>query len=199
MKTKKRKGFLKEKYSESFEFIKESRLFIYNIIAIFFIFSLVGFFIPVPDELAEQIMEFIEELLKETENLSQFELIKFIFFNNTMSSFFAMFLGVFLGIFSIMTIVLNGYILGFVAYLVVGTEGPLTLLRLLPHGIFELPAIFISAGLGLKIGSFVLEKKKLDSLKKYLKKSFITFVFVIIPLLIIAAIIEGSLIIYTGD
>lgn len=196
---KKRKNFLARKYTESFEFIKESRMLIYNIIFLFVVFSLIGFFVPAPEPISSQIMKFIEELLKKTENLSNFELIRFIFLNNLQSSFFALFLGIFLGVFSIVTIVLNGYILGFVANFVVGSEGVQTLLRLFPHGIFELPAIFISAGLGLKLGSFVLEKKKIKSLKEYARKSLITFIFIVIPLLVIAAVIEGSLISLTGN
>ena len=34
------------------------------------------------------------------------------------------------------------------------------LFRLLPHGIFELPAIFISLGLGLRFGMFIFQKEK---------------------------------------
>jgi stage II sporulation protein M len=185
---------IRENFFSSLKFLKECKNFIYLIIGIFLFFSLVGFFIPIPKEISSQLLEIIKELLNQTENLSSLGLTSFIFFNNLQASFFGMVLGTFLGIFPILGSVFNGYLLGFVASISVREEGVLILWRLLPHGIFELPAIFISLGLGLKISTFVLEKNKLKSLKFYLKKSLMVFLFIVIPLLIIAAIIEGSLI-----
>ena len=101
------------------------------------------------------------------------------------------FLGLFIGIFPLMATIQNGYILGFVGKAVVRAEGVLTLWRILPHGIFELPAIFIALGLGLKLGEKVLTRKKP---LKFLVSALKVFLLVIIPLLLIAAIIEGLLI-----
>ncbi len=191
----KRKKFpIKEHYEKSWSFIKESKNFIYSVIGIFFIFSIFSFLVPPPDYISNQIIEFIKQLLEKTKDMGQFELINFIFFNNLQSSFFGMLFGIFLGIPSIIVTVVNGYLLGFVANIAVGAEGFSSLFRLFPHGIFELPAVFISLGLGLRIGSFVFREKKLNALKNYLKNSFRVFVLVVIPLLLIAAIIEGSFI-----
>ena len=123
-------------------------------------------------------------------------MIRFIFFNNVQSAFFGMIFGVLLGLFPVIFAITNGYVLGFVASVSVNAEGILILLRLFPHGIFELPAIFISLGLGLKIMTFIFEKNKLKTLKIYTKNSLRTFLFIIIPLLIIAAVIEGTLIFF---
>ena len=193
MKNKKNFNFIEE-YKKSWNFIRESKNFIYSVIGIFFIFSLIGFFITTPTIIAEQILKFIEELLLKTKDMSQFELTKFIFFNNVQSSFFGIVFGIFLGIFPLIAVVTNGYVLGFVASLVVDSEGILALWRLFPHGIFELPAIFISLGLGLKIGTFIFQREKFESLKKYYLNSLRVFLFIVLPLLIIAAIIEGGLI-----
>lgn len=195
---KNKKFNLKKEYGKSWNFVKESRNFIYSVISVFFIFSLIGFFIPAPAMISGQILKFIEELLLKTQNMGNFELIKFIFFNNIQSSFFGMIFGAFLGIFPFMAIVANGYVLGFVASLAVNSEGVFVLWRLFPHGIFELPAIFISLGLGLKIGTFIFKKKKFESLKEYSLNSLRVFLFIVLPLLIIAAIIEGSLIYFVG-
>jgi len=59
-----------------------------------------------------------------------------------------------------------------------------------------LPAIFLSFGLGIKLGTFILQKKKIESFKDYFLNSLRVFFFVILPLLIVAAIIEGVLIHY---
>ena len=197
MKNKKNPGFIKENYLLSVNFIKESKIFIYFITGIFFLFTLIGFFVPPPEVISDQILKFIEELLRKTQDLSQFELIRFIFFNNIQSSFFGIILGVFLGLFPVIFAIANGYVLGFVASLSVNVGGISILWRLFPHGIFELPAIFISLGLGLKIMTFIFEKNRLETLKIYIKNSLRTFLFIVIPLLIIAAVIEGSLIFFT--
>lgn len=191
---KKNKNKLKENYVQSLGFLKESKNFIYSIIGIFVLFALIGFFIPAPESVTSQILKFIEELISKTQNMSAFELTSFIFLNNLQSAFLGMILGVFLGIFPVINSISNGYLLGFVASLSVKSEGILILWRLFPHGIFELPAIFISLGFGLKIGAFMFQKKKLKYLKENLKKSLIAFFLIIVPLLITAAIIEGTLI-----
>jgi len=236
-KGKKRDFNLREEYKENWDYIKESKNFIYLIIAVFFVFAFVGFFIPVPDAVAEQILHFIQELLEKIQGMNQNELISFIFFNNLQSSFFVMVFGVFLGIFPVVGAILNGYLLGFVASMGVGEGGVSVLLRLLPHGIFELPAVFISLGMGLRLGSWLIiepikfywKKNKWivivfvlfylptllitliydNKFKIKMKKSFHefresfpislkTFVLIVIPLLILAAIIEGSFMFFSG-
>ena len=66
--------------------------------------------------------------------------------------------------------------------------------RLLPHGIFELPAIILSIGIGLKLGVEIWKKDSWNVLKRNIIESLRFFIFIIMPLLVIAAIIEGLLI-----
>lgn len=193
---KKRKGFFGKYYGDSWSFIKDSRNFIYAAIILFVVSTLIGFIFPVLFE--EQILGFLEDLILETEGKGVLEMIIFLFLNNIQSAFFGMIFGVFIGIFSIFNAIVNGYVLGFVANKVVAVEGIFVLWRILPHGIFELPALFLSLGLGLKMGSFVFQKRAWRSLKEYFIKSLLTFLLVIVPLLIIAAIIEGILIVGIG-
>ena len=191
----KKRGFnLKREYQKSWDYLQDSKKFIYLVVAIFFAFALVGFFVPAPSYLNEQIMKFIKELLERTRGLSGFQLTGFIFLNNLQSSFSGMIFGVLLGIFPILSTIVNGYLLGFVSALSVSDGGILSLWRIFPHGIFELPAVFISLGLGLKFGTFIFQKKKFESFKKYLRNSLRVFLFIVIPLLMIAGIIEGLLI-----
>ncbi len=189
---------LKEEYKKSLNYIRESKKFIYLIIIIFFGFILIGFFVPVPGSLKNQILEFIKELLEKTQNMSQVGLIKFLFFNNLQSSFYGLVFGVLIGIFPIIATIANGYLLGFVASMSVENGGIITLWKLFPHGIFELPAVFISLGLGLKLGTFIIQKRKLKSFKEYFINSLRVFLFIVVPLLVIAAVIEGSFIFWIG-
>jgi len=196
-KQKNKKGkFFRRNYGESWKYIKDSRNFIYSVIIVFLFFFFIGFFIQAPAILDEKILEFIKELLIKTEGMSMSELISFIFFNNLQNSFMGMLFGIIFGVFPILTSLANGYLLGFVAEKTVEEEGIFTLWRIFPHGIFELPALFISLGLGLKLGTFIFKKNKFKTLSIYLLKSIKVFFFIVIPLLIIAAIIEGSLIFF---
>ena len=233
MKKKKEKNFFVRNYSQSWDFIKESKNFIYVTILVFFITFLFGFFFSLPELITNQILEFIQELLEKTKGMSQFELTRLVFLNNIKSSFVVLVFGMVLGIYPVMATIANGFILGFVASIAVGSEGFFVLWRIFPHGIFELPAIFISFGLGLKLGlwlimgpiKFYWKENKLvlilfilfylptfiltliynHRFRSKMKKSFLefklnfmnslkVFLFIILPLLIIAAIIEGGLI-----
>ncbi len=197
-KSTKSNNIVLEKYKSGFNFLRDSRKFVYYAIGIFLFFSFVGYFIPPPEAIAEKIFEIIEQILKETEGLNQWELTSYIFFNNLQSSFFGMVLGIFIGIFPIFSLMINGYLVGFVSSLSVSEAGFFSLWKLLPHGIFELPALFISLGLGMKIATFVFQKRKLESLRVYFKNSLTVFFLIVIPLLAIAAIIEGTLIYFLG-
>jgi len=178
-------------------YLKESKNYVWISVLLFFIIALIGFILPVFFQ--EQITKIIQDIIKQTEGLDTFNLIRFIFINNLKSSGYAMFFGILFGIIPLGVVIVNGYILGFIANKAIAAGGILVLWRLLPHGIFELPAVFISIGLGLKLGSFLFSYKKKDKFRefgKWLLNSLRVFVFIVIPLLILAAIIEGSLIIF---
>jgi len=191
---KKKKFSLKKEYIKSWNYLKESKKFIWIVIGLFLTFALIGFFIPVPEILSKQIFEFIKEILGKTESMSQGQLIKFILLNNIQSSFLGMVFGVFLGIFPVISAIANGYLLGFVANFVIQENGIFSLWRIFPHGIFELPAVFISFALGLRIGASLLNRKKFRKFNENFISCLKVFILIVIPLLIIAAIIEGTLI-----
>lgn len=193
MKNKSNKNFFNY-YKESFDYIRDIKKFIFSVIFVFLLFVLMGFFVPATPEIQQAINEFIQKLMELTKDMSQSELISFIFVNNLQSSFFGMLFGIVFGIYPIVAAIVNGYLLGYVAAAAVNAESFLSLWRIFPHGIFELPAVFISLGMGLKLGTFIFQKQKWNSLKSFLFDSVKVFFFVVLPLLIVAAIIEGTLI-----
>ncbi len=174
-----------------FNFIIESRFYIFISILIFFIFSVLGFIYPLFEE---QLILMIEQMTLLFKGLNLWQTMGLIFFNNARASLIAIITGVFFGIFPIVTVLTNGYLLGFVARIVYAESSLFELWKILPHGIFELPAVLISIGLGLKVGLEVLIKPTKKNLWANLDNALRTFVLIIIPLLIIAAIIEGFLI-----
>ena len=197
-KVRRKENFCVRNYRESWNYIKESKNFIWAVVGVFLLFALIGFFVPASPELEEAIMNFLKQLLEKTKDFDQWKMTQFLFLNNLQSSFFGLLLGVVLGIFPVLSSIVNGYVLGFVAAKTVEAKGIFVLWRLLPHGIFELPAVFISLGLGLKFGTFIFRKKKGKSFKDYLWNGLRVLIFIVIPLLVFAAIIEGALIFLFG-
>ena len=185
-------GFFVRNYSACWDFLKESRWYVVFALAVFMLTFLVGFVFPV--FFREEIFAFIAELIGMLEGKGVIGMIWFIFFNNLKASFVAIVFGVILGIFPLFMVVVNGYLLGFVGREAVGVEGIWVLWRLLPHGIFELPAVILSIGIGLKIGVSVFGVWGCGKLKYNLREGLRFFVFVVLPLLVVAGIIEGVLI-----
>ncbi len=194
----KEKGLsLRKQWNEAWNYIGKSKNQIYFIILLFFVSSWVGYVIS---SYLGFLDEFLRELVLQVENLNVFELIFFIMQNNAKTAFFGVLFGVFLGIVPIVTAVGNGIVLGYVASKVVAEVGVLGLWRILPHGIFELAGVFISLGLGMKLAGFLFAKpgKRLKVLKERFYQSMNAFLLVVLPLLILAAIIEGVLIAFFG-
>ena len=187
------KNFFRKNYSKSWEYIKESKHFIWAAVIIFFVAAIIGFLYQ-PTTIVNVIQDYIKQILNKTEGMSSFNLISFIFLNNLQIGFMGLIYGFALGIFPILSIFVNGYVVGYVSSSAVSSSGVGTLLNLLPHGLFELPAIFISFGMGIKFGSFLFYKQKMKHFGEFFIKSLRVFIFVVIPLLIVAAIIEGTLI-----
>lgn len=188
----KNQGPLTRNYKACWQFLKQTKNYIWFSLGIFLLFAIIGFIFPIFFQ--EEIFQFIQELLSKLEGLNVYELIIYIFFNNLKASFFAILFGIAFGIFPLFTAVVNGYLLGFIARHIVAQEGAFILWRIFPHGIFELPAIIISIGIGLKIGVEVLKRN--GKLKENFREAARFFVFVILPLLIIAGVIEGFLVFF---
>ncbi len=119
-----------------------------------------------------------------------------LFGNNLVASVQVMILGIALGVPSLLGLLANGALLGFIMKSL-SLEGipllPFIFLGILPHGIFELPAFLLSAALGLKMGFhlvFPLPHKKRGESLKYILKEYWTLLPLVFYLLALAAIIE---------
>ena len=76
--------FVERGYKISFRYIKESRKFIYYAIGIFLFFAFVGFFFPLPENFRGQILNYLIDLVKETEGYGVVEMIFFLLGNNSL-------------------------------------------------------------------------------------------------------------------
>jgi uncharacterized membrane protein SpoIIM required for sporulation len=132
-KVRRKENFCVRNYRESWNYIKESKNFIWAVVGVFLLFALIGFFVPASPELEEAIMNFLKQLLEKTKDFDQWKMTQFLFLNNLQSSFFGLLLGVVLGIFPVLSSIVNGYVLGFVAAKTVEAKGIFVLWRLLPN------------------------------------------------------------------
>ncbi|MBS3080767.1 stage II sporulation protein M [Candidatus Pacearchaeota archaeon] len=183
MKYKKKKDIVYDNFLKSLSDVRKLKPYILVSSLLFLSITVLGFLFPIFFE--DNIIKIIEELMKKTESLNTIELMSFIIYNNISNSFIGMLLGIFLTLPTLFVLVLNGYVLGFVASKSVETEGFLILGRLLPHGIFEIPAIFISTAIGIKLGFLLI----FNCIKKYTKNP-IKNSYVLVPLSIITVIIS---------
>lgn len=175
----------------SLEYLKESRNYVYAIALLFLVCAIAGFFLA---DYLHALEEQLKGIVDKTQDLSTPGLIAFIFFNNIQSAAIGLIGGLLLGIIPVINAATNGVVLGYVFARVYKITGFADFWRILPHGIFELPAVFIALGLGLKLGLSFFQPQPFELVKDRFKKSIITFVEIVVPLLIVAAIIEGILI-----
>ena len=123
--------------------------------------------------------------------------IAVLFLNNFISIMNMLIFGVILGIAPLIGLLANGSLLGVVSTIIMQEQtNPLAFLVLgiLPHGIFELPAVFISAALALKLGFHIVfplpQKKRGESFKYIWRNEIFTILPLIFLLLLVGAFIE---------
>lgn len=192
---------MKEIIKESFKFFKENILKIAIILGIIFIVVTMGSFTFYGENkvIATKILESFVEATKDMMELQNGDLSIAIMFNNIRACLITIVLGIVPFLFlTIFVMLLNAGVIG--AVLSVNTSlasipvWKVILFGLLPHGIFELPALFISMAISVFICIF-LTKKLLGKEKRKFGKTFLNLllnvVLIVIPLLIVAGIVEG--------
>jgi stage II sporulation protein M len=118
-------------------------------------------------------------------------IIAAIFLRNSVSAAISVITGPLLGIVPILGAVTNGLLLGAVLSHLSGAERANVMLLLVPHGVFELPAISIAWGLGIWQGTWYLDRGRRQMFRERRRKALRCFFIIILPLLLTAAIIEG--------
>lgn len=150
---------------------------------------MIGFFRPA---LFPGSFQYLTEIVAFLQDSSIPAIVIFLFIKNALACLLILWTGTLLGIVPLYAAVQNGYLLGAVLSL---QEYPfLSFLNILPHGIFELPAFFLACGIGLWRGFWIFRKNKEEPYKERAGKGYFIFFRLVLPLLVIAAIIEGVLI-----
>lgn len=175
-------------------YVYNLRWYILAIILLFTIFAGLGYMVTVlsPSFTDQTISGFKEEVgpLKEASALG---LMLGIFENNAIKCFIVVILGLAFGLAPLLFIVANGLVIGIVVGATMAKSGLLyVLVGILPHGIIEMPMVFLSAAIGLKLGADMLRAliRRNVNVVKDVREALLVFIFWIAPLLLIAAFLE---------
>jgi len=125
-----------------------------------------------------------------------------LFFNilvqNVMATIFVLISGVIVGIVPAFAVGSNGFGLGVLFRQAAEVTGySKAALKVLPYGVFEIPALLIAASYGLWLGVTVVRKmrgKESTLLRIPIEHAFRRYFAVVFPLLVVAAAIETALI-----
>ncbi|MFC4075371.1 stage II sporulation protein M [Salinithrix halophila] len=154
----------------------------------------------------EQIQETVKAIKRQPDFFHAFQII---FLNNLRAAATMLGLGLFFGVFPMIALVSNGVLLGLVLA-IAGQSGanPFFVLvtKILPHGILELPAILIAAAFGIRLGilaarglvSLFSPALRVQNMQEWqqLFQRIPVVVLGVSVMLIIAAVIESSLIVF---
>lgn len=129
--------------------------------------------------------------------LPKIQLAAAIFLNNALKTLLAILLGSLFAIIPATFLLANGIALGVVFSLSTQARGLwLSLLSIVPHGVLELPAVFLGTGIGLMIGTNVIQQlfgRAGTSIASEVVRGLRFFLTVILPLLLVAALVEAFL------
>lgn len=121
-------------------------------------------------------------------------------FLNNLKSTFIIYAGGITGIFTVIVLFINGLLIGYVV-----TKYPISIIYILPHGIFEIPAIIIAGAAGFRITSMIirilisLSKGKPINKHYWEFKDSLALFAITIGLLLIAAFIEANITLTVGN
>ena len=184
---------------KSIQIVRDNRRLIGRAGLIFLIGIILGVLMASSlESIMQEQLEFIQEI---GEKITSHDNILYgpwyIFWNNLKAAIMLAITGIFFAIIPIAGLMMNGLLVGMI--LAISGQGLLTTILLvlagiLPHGIFEIPAILIAGGLGLKLGQVLWKPlpnmSRLDSIKAVYLEIYQVMTLIIV-LLIVAALVEG--------
>ncbi|MBO4302785.1 stage II sporulation protein M [Methanosarcinaceae archaeon] len=179
-------------------FIRKHLLWTAVVILFFTAGMLAGYEMSASDpEISQTIMEGMAEKLDGISSEDPGSLFVFLIINNASVAFASVILGIIPVIAPVFISFFNGFAVGAVVEMISEGRGIAFILAgLLPHGIFELSAVFLACAAGLRLGlSPVIllyeERFSFSAWKDELKEAVAAFILIILPMLLIAAFIEA--------
>ncbi len=159
---------------------------------------LAGGVAPLP--IGKELSELFRTLAEHSVDLSGGTLFLFILVNNVFASILLLLSGVLLGVLPVLSVAFNGFVLGVFYRLASGVQGyGKAAMGVIPHGIFEIPALLVAASYGVWLGMAVLRRirrKETAPLGSMINHALERYFVVVFPLLVVAAAVETSIILW---
>jgi len=151
-----------------------------------------------PSSIRRQMTEMFQAIAGNYRGLAGGMLFFNILLQNVMATIFVLISGVLGGVIPALAIGSNGFGLGVLYRQAAEASGYWkAALKVLPYGVFEIPALLIAASYGLWLGVMVVRRvrgKESSLLRVQLEHAFRRYFAVVFPLLVVAAAIETVLI-----
>jgi len=176
-------------------FIREIRYHIFFSVAVLAASIYLGyeFASSAPDRAKEMINEF-KEIIGPVKDIRSVDLFLLIFFRNSLASAVAFVFGAVFGILPLVSLFANGAMVGVLYYFFSGKSKLIIvfLAGILPHGIIEIPAFIFSTAIGFWIADAAFRRIMFGErrLRTKIKRAFKFYFFTILPMLLLAAVIE---------
>ena len=183
------KDRIRKQYGEAFEALREAGNAILIALILFIGGIIIGLMRP---SWFDGDLSLLKGIAKQLHGKSQYAIVGTIFLRNSLSAVLSVLLGPLFGIVPVLGALVNGLLVGLTFTYISDADKTRALLQLFPHGIFELPAMFMAWGLGIWQGIWFLQQKVKPSFRQRRSHSFRILFIVIIPFLLIAAVIEGA-------
>ena len=153
-----------------------------------------------PSAIRQQMIEVFQVVVGNYRGLAGGMLFFNILVQNVMAKIFVVLSGAVVGIIPTFAISSNGFGLGVLYRQASEASGySRAALKILPYGVFEIPALLIAASYGLWLGVMVVRRmrgKESTLLRFHIEHAFRRYFAVVFPLLIVAAAIETTLILW---
>jgi stage II sporulation protein M len=153
-----------------------------------------------PSAIRQQMVDVFKGVVGNYRGLAGGMLFFNILIQNVMATIFVVISGVMAGVIPTFAISSNGFGLGVLYRQASEVSGfPAAALKVLPYGVFEVPALLIAASYGLWLGVLVVRRmrgKESTLLRFHIEHAFRRYFAVVFPLLIVAAAIETALILW---
>jgi len=151
-----------------------------------------------PPPVQQQVTGALQVVGEQYRDLAGGTLFFYILLHNVMASLLLLISGLLYGVIPILAVGSNGFVLGVLYNQEAAAVGySRAAMKVVPHGIFEIPALLITASYGLWLGILAIRRfrgKEGAPLRVPVNHAFERYFAVVFPLLVLAAAIETFLI-----
>jgi stage II sporulation protein M len=164
--------------------------YIWAVSFLFLLSACIGFLTPYHYQ--QEIVKSLLTCFSPLQSSTQFQVFLKIFLNNYISTLLSLLIGVFFGLGPILFLLINGYAMGnLVAFASSKVSAYTICLAILPHGIFEVPAVLLASSYGLWWGVKNYRKMRhKDSFRETFHLPLKRYLNLVVPLLVVGAFVE---------